>query len=127
MKLVHHRDDSRYSLTGHGPGFVTINDERFTTSLILCPAQIQTGWVHDFNALTSEHFQAILAFDPELVLFGSGRQFRFPALPLTQSLIEHGIGLEVMDTAAACRTYAVLASEGRRVVAALIIEGNPAT
>ncbi|MDA8415638.1 MAG: Mth938-like domain-containing protein [Betaproteobacteria bacterium] len=127
MKLVQHHDNSRYTLTGHGPGFVMINDLRWTSPLILSPSRLQTDWVVGFSDLTSQHFADILAFDPELVLFGSGTLFRFPDIPLTRTLIENRIGLEVMDTAAACRTYTVLASEGRRVVAALIIEPITAT
>ena len=122
MKLVHHRDDSRYTLAGHGRGFILVNQERYHTPLLLSPSRIHPDWVKDFSSLDIVHFETILDLKPELVLFGSGNVFRFPPLPLTQPLIDHGIGLEVMDTAAACRTYTVLASEGRQVVAALIVE-----
>ncbi len=71
--------------------------------------------------LTAEHFEQLLALKPELVIYGSGARLVFPPPALTRVLFERRIGLETMDTAAACRTYNVLASEGRSVVAALIL------
>ena len=73
------------------------------------------------EALTREHFDALMVYQPELVVFGSGRKIRFLHPSLIQTLIAARIGVECMDTLAACRTYNVLASENRRVVAALLI------
>jgi uncharacterized protein len=75
-------------------------------------------------ALAAAHFEQILALKPELVIYGSGARLVFPPPALARVLFEQRIGLETMDTAAACRTYNVLASEGRSVVAALIL-GQP--
>lgn len=72
--------------------------------------------------LTAAHFEQLLALQPELVIFGSGAKLRFVSPALQRALIERRIGVETMDTAAACRTYNVLASEGRTVAAALLIE-----
>ena len=72
--------------------------------------------------LQAEHFEQALAMQPELVIFGSGIRHRFIAPALLRCLIDRGIGVETMDTAAACRTYNVLASEGRAVLAALLLE-----
>ena len=80
--------------------------------------------VDAFEALQPNHFDAVLALQPELVVFGSGVRLRFPRPALLRRLIERGIGVETMDTAAACRTYNVLASEGRSVVAALLLEAQ---
>jgi uncharacterized protein len=78
-------------------------------------------WIEgDFDALTQAHFDQLLLLQPELVIFGSGARLRFAHPQLLRGLIEQRIGVESMDTAAACRTYNVLASEGRRVVAALL-------
>jgi len=71
--------------------------------------------------LRPSHFERLLALRPELVIFGSGARLRFVAPALYRSLIEARVGIETMDTAAACRTYNVLASEGRAVVAALVL------
>ena len=74
----------------------------------------------DFEALSAEHFEAIAALDPEVVLLGTGRVQRFPHPRLTTALSSRRIGIEAMDTGAACRTYNILMSEGRKVLAALI-------
>jgi uncharacterized protein len=92
---------------------------------VLVPAQ---GAVEPWNArsaadLAPVHFEHILRLKPELVIFGSGERLRFVAPTLYRALIEARVGLETMDTAAACRTYNVLASEGRVVVAALLLPG----
>jgi uncharacterized protein len=77
-----------------------------------------------FDDLQAAHFDQLLALNPELVIFGSGVYQRFAAPALLRGLIERRIGFEAMDTAAACRTFNVLVSEGRTVVAALLIESR---
>jgi uncharacterized protein len=77
--------------------------------------------------LAREHFDAILAYEPEVVIFGSGARLKFVAPALYRGLIERRIGLETMDSGAACRTYTVLANEGRRVVAAILLGASGAT
>jgi uncharacterized protein len=94
-------------------------------------SSVLVPWVGDVQAwepgapadLRSDHFQRILAFDPEIVIFGSGARLQFVAPALLRPLIDARIGVETMDTAAACRTYNVLAAEKRRVLAALLIGG----
>jgi len=76
--------------------------------------------VADFEALQREHFEALLAQEPELVIFGSGLRQRFVSPALMQGLIARRIGVECMDSAAACRTYNVLVTEGRRVLGAFL-------
>lgn len=75
-----------------------------------------------FGALTQAHFDRLLQLEPELVIFGSGARLRFPAPTLLRGLIAARVGVESMDSAAACRTYNVLVSERRAVVAALLLE-----
>ena len=77
-----------------------------------------------FEDLTAAHFERVAALKPEVVIFGSGARLRFVPPALLRMLIEQRVGVETMDTAAACRTYNVLASEGRSVVAALLL-GTP--
>ena len=74
-----------------------------------------------FEELQAGHFEQLLVYQPEVVIFGSGAQLRFASPALARALTERRIGVETMDTAAACRTYNVLASEGRSVVAALLL------
>ena len=78
-----------------------------------------------FDALTQAHFDQLLDLQPELVIFGSGVRLRFVAAPLIRRLVERSIGFEVMDSAAACRTFNVLVSEKRSVVAALLLDSAP--
>ena len=78
------------------------------------------------DQLQAAHFEQVLVLRPELVIFGSGVRHRFIAPSLVRCLIERGIGVEMMDTAAACRTYNILASEGRTVLAALLLDPAPA-
>jgi uncharacterized protein len=89
---------------------------------VLVPWQgaVQPWAVPGFDELTADHFADVLALKPELVIFGSGARQRFAHPRLVAALIARRIGVESMDSAAACRTYNVLATEGRQVVAALL-------
>lgn len=109
--------------TGYGPDYVAVNDQQqCESSLIVLPHRIVTDWPpQSFEALSSGDFEALLEFNPEIVLLGTGETLRFPHPRLTEALIRAGVGLEVMNTPAACRTYNILASEGRKVAAALIL------
>ncbi len=120
MKLV---PDSLqgYSITGYGPGWVSVNGEKNLTSVIVSANGI-TQWNCDsFENLSRQHFDQLAALNPELVLFGSGERIRFAQPQWLQNLYALRIGVETMDTQAACRTYNFLAAEGRKVVAALLL------
>ena len=113
------------AITGYGPGWVAIGNERITHSLLLHSDGQRADWgCTRFDDLAPEHFAQLAQARPELVIFGSGNALRFPKPAWVRSLIEAGIGIETMDTAAACRTYNILAGEGRRVVAALLVEAG---
>lgn len=123
MKLHADSISSLNTVTAYGPGFIEINKVRHTKSLIVSAEEVVQPWpVEDFQALTAQHFEALAERGPEIVLLGTGRRQRFPHPRLTQPLAQARIGLEVMDTAAACRTYNILLSEGRRVLAAMLLE-----
>ena len=110
------------TVSRHEPGAVWVNGARWGESLLLPWRGAVQAWGPTSPAgLTAAHFEAVLALEPELVIFGSGARLRFVSPALYRSLIEARVGLETMDTAAACRTYNVLASEGRSVVAALLV------
>jgi uncharacterized protein len=122
MKLHLTRAEGRYLVTGYGPGWVEINEARHETSLILTPARLIAPWeAGSFDALAAMHFVQVAALAPEVLLIGTGARLRFPHPALLKPLIAAGIGFEVMDTAAACRTYNILMAEGRNVAAALIL------
>ena len=104
-------------------GRVWVNaDEHASSILVPWRGPVRPWDVVAFAELRRDHFDAVLALEPEVVIFGSGARLRFVAPALQLALIERRIGVETMDSAAACRTYNVLANEGRRVVAALLME-----
>jgi uncharacterized protein len=95
---------------------------RVANPLIVAPDTLISPWAAPtFEALSFADFSPLLALNPTLVVFGSGVRFRFPATPILVAFSQARIGFEVMDTAAACRTYNVLMSEGRNVAAALYV------
>ncbi len=109
-------------IRAYAAGSITINQEVYTSSLILTPQRIITDWPPvRFANLTAPDVEAIAALRPEVVVLGTGLHLQFPAPGIIRSLVEAKIGLEVMDTGAACRTYNILMSDGRRVAAALLM------
>ena len=122
MKLHLTVDTGHNFFTGYGESHVAVNQQRFERSLIVLPDQIVENWeIAGFEDLAPAHFEFILSLQPELVLLGTGPRLRFPHPQLTQALAAAHVGLEAMDTGAACRTYNFLMAEGRRVAAALIL------
>jgi uncharacterized protein len=110
--------------TAHGEGFVRLGAVEYRENLLVTPERIVTGWASGgFGALTEADFAALAGLAPEVALLGTGPSLRFPDPRLTRSLIEARIGLEVMDTPAACRTFNILAAEGRRVAAGILLAG----
>ena len=110
-------------ISGHGPGWVGVNGQRFTHSLLVSSRAGASTWdCQHFGGLGPAHFDELATLAPELVIFGSGLRMRFPPPAWLRTLMEHRIGLETMDTAAACRTYNILAGEGRNVVLAALLE-----
>lgn len=122
MKLQPDRFDAP-AISAYGPGWIAVDGERRTHSLIVCATGSVLAWdcLH-FDKLDSRHFEQLALHDAEIVIFGSGARLRFPRPQWLRPLVERRVGVETMDTAAACRTYNILASEGRRVVAALLLE-----
>lgn len=126
MKLQPDRLDGVNAITRHEPGRLWVNSTLWERSVLVPHRGDALAWPVDrCEALTPGHFERLLAFEPELVIFGSGERLRFVPVALQRALIERGIGVETMDTAAACRTFNVLASEGRVVAAALLIDATP--
>ncbi len=122
MKLTQHVETSGYAIRAYQPGEVLINDERHHTSVIVAPDRLITGWAPQrLEELRAEDLEPLLALAPTIVLIGTGPTLRFPEPAVLAPLHERGIGVEVMDTGAACRTYAVLMSEDRQVAAALLL------
>lgn len=114
------------TVTGYGPGWIGVDGEKITHSVIVSSDGLRQAWpCTRFEDLTAEHFAELAKLETELVIFGSGQRNRFPPPAWLQPLMARRLGLETMDTAAACRTYNILAGEGRNVVAALLLEAAP--
>ena len=123
MQLTLENPDFRYSLRGAGGDYALVNERRLEASFLLAPNDLVTGWRPATVAdLQPQDMDAVLAMQPALVLLGSGASLRFPAPAVMATCLTRGIGIEVMDNAAAARTFNVLATEGRRVVAAFLIQ-----
>jgi uncharacterized protein len=121
MKLRIAQPLAQYSFTAYGDGYVSINAMRHTGNVVVLPERVIVDWTQaGFETLGVGDFEALAALDSEIILLGTGNQLRFPRPELLQPLIRAQKGLEVMDLQAACRTYNVLAGEGRKVAAALI-------
>ncbi|MBG6072628.1 MULTISPECIES: Mth938-like domain-containing protein [unclassified Polaromonas] len=126
MKLQPDRLDVQ-SILAYGAGWVGLGNngvaEKIDYSIVIGSRGEKLPWkCQSFEQLTAEHFAMLADMKPELVIFGSGSRLRFPPPAFLRGLMEHRIGLETMDTLAACRTYNILAGEGRHVVAALLID-----
>ncbi|HMV39659.1 Mth938-like domain-containing protein [Plasticicumulans sp.] len=123
MRLALDQDSNVHLIRNYGPGYVTVDaEQRLTRSFALAPDALLPDWGPEgFEALAAEHFEALLALKPELVLLGTGARQRFPHPRLSRALTEAGIAVDAMDTAAACRTFNIVVAEGRRAVAALLM------
>jgi uncharacterized protein len=122
VKLHIAQTSGRNVVTGYGEGFIAINGTRHDTHLLVTSEHVTPWQIGGFEAVTAAVAGQFMAQNPELVIFGTGTVLRFPQSELARRLAAAGIGLEVMDSKAACRTYNVLMAEGRRVLAAILIE-----
>ena len=121
MRFSQERIDGN-SITAFARGQVTVNGEAITSSVVITPQHILHDWLPaSFEDMEAAHLARFAQLDPEIILLGTGDTLRFPPAAWTAGYLAEGIGVEIMDTAAACRTYNVLLSEERRVVAGLLI------
>jgi len=109
------------TITGYGEGYVVVNGERRSSNVVVLPDRIEPWSVKGFEDLSADDFAFLGDLDVEIVLLGTGPRQRFPHPRLTAALAQSGIGLEVMDVQAACRTYNILVAEERKVAAALLL------
>ncbi len=108
-------------MTGYGDGYVAINGVRHEAHLLGTAERVAAWEIDRFESLSTEHLQDVLALEPEIVILGTGAAQRFPRPEQVRVLTAAGVGLEVMDSKAACRTYNILMAEGRKVVAAILV------
>ncbi len=122
MKLHADTRSGQNSVTAYGPGFVTVSGQRHERSLVLTPHTVEPDWpVTHVAEMQPAMLEALRRHHCDLWLIGTGLNQSFPHPSVLAPLLEARIGVEIMDTAAACRTFNILAAEGRNVGAALII------
>lgn len=124
MLLHLEQPDFEYFMRGADGTSAKVNDRELRRSFLLSPRKLVEDWpVRDVRAMTPADLEPLLALEPELVLLGSGAAQAFPPPTTMAACLSRGIGLETMTNAAAARTFNVLASEGRRVVAGFVLAG----
>jgi uncharacterized protein len=126
MPLTLDDNNADFQIRGFQPGTLKVRhdnqDQTYTRSIIITPSQIITDWPPQTLAeLTAAHLQKISELKPNILIIGTGATLVFPELAIYGDLINQGIGVEIMDTGAACRTYNALTAENRIVAAALIV------
>jgi len=123
MGLDLDENHANYQIKAYKPGNIQINETNYTHSIIITPERFIDHWKpQSITELTQDNFAIILELSPAILLIGTGSTLVFPDLEVYGDLINEGIGIEVMDTSAACRTYIALTAENRNVAAALIIK-----
>ncbi len=123
MKFERESAGDRNVFTAYGEGWVEVGGRRLAGAVVVAADRIEEGWTTaGIGEVTEAEAAALAGWAPEILLLGSGAAFRFPEPAVLAPLHLAGVGVEVMDTRAACRTYNILLAEGRRVVAALIVE-----
>ena len=122
MKLHLSNPGDTKLFTAHGADHVMVNGERHERSIVVLAEEVRSDWVvAGFDELTEAHFAYFVALKPDVLLLGTGATQRFPHPRLYRALTDAGIGVECMDTPAACRTYNILVAEDRRVIAAILL------
>ena len=122
MQLFQEAPDTRYQLRSADGELARVNELELRRSFVLSPEQLLDDWrPRSIDELQPADMDALLALQPAVVLLGSGARQRFPAPAVLAACLGRGIGIEVMDNAAAARTFNLLAGEGRRVVAGFLL------
>lgn len=122
MPLTLDENNAKYQIKSYQPGSVKINNQIYTKSLIITPTQLFENWPPQSSKdLTAANFQEILQLQPNILLIGTGEVHEFIPLEIYGHLLNESIGVEIMSTGAACRTFNALVAENRNVAAALII------
>ena len=122
MKLHASSASGANTITAYGDDYVAVNGARRDSNVIVTATEVRAWNATDFEHLTAANFAELAQLGAEIVLLGTGSRQRFPHPRLTAPLVAARVGLEVMDTKAACRTYNILVAEERRVALALLFE-----
>lgn len=122
MKLTDESRAATNAVRSYTPGALRVGEASYTRSCLLAADSVVADWPpQSIDELRSEHLDAVLALKPEVVILGTGPRQQFPPATLMSKVLSRGVGFEVMDTGAACRTFNILIAEDRRAVAALFL------
>ena len=122
MKFSEETNANHNNITRYGEGFVEIKGKLVNTSVIINSEEFIADWQpQSFDELTAEHCHLLVESKPDVIILGTGKTQQFPERDILKLFAQHQIGLEVMDTSAACRTFNILLSEDRNVVAGLFM------
>lgn len=111
-----------YFITSYEPGKLSLNTGEYQNSIVVYQDQLITNWqVGTIDELTADHIENLVTMGPKIILLGTGKVHKFPNAAVLAHAYQHGVGVEIMQTDAACRTYNILATEGRNVLAALMV------
>jgi len=125
MALAEDIISNKYSIQAYERDQITINDRVYTQSLVLSPDKLIDSWsVNSIAELRTEHLECIFDLKPDVILLGTGEKQIFPDIHILGHFAKRGLGVEVMNTGALCRTYNILVAEDRQVVAAFILGSN---
>lgn len=122
MKLHLASNGNQNRFTGYGNGYVAVNNQRYERSIVVTPEVIHDAWaVTGVDSMGAAELEFLFSLKPEILLLGTGATHRFPGPTVLREFARAQIGVESMDTPAACRTFNVLIAEGRNVIAAIIV------
>jgi uncharacterized protein len=126
MKFSEDYGNSQYALTGYDDHYIQVNQTRYEHSLIITHDTLVTDWTPDSpeELMHQDVMQGLIKLQSEIVILGTGRRIHFPPPELMALFSQHQVGIEVLDSASACRTFNILLSEGRNVAAGLLLPGS---
>ncbi len=123
MKLNLETLTTKYRVTGYSDRRVTVNNETLGDSFVITPFKLVKEWPpQNVTSIRPEHFSVIFDLEPDVILLGTGSKQLFPSPQLLEPIVKRGIGIEIMNTAAVCRTFNLLIAEGRHVAAGVLID-----
>jgi len=121
MQLTKDSSDAQYQIKKYAPGCITVNNQDYTNSILIMPNYFSAWDINHIQDLQLEQLQHLMQFQPDVILIGAGEKLVFPKLNTPQIAAQYKVGIEIMTSAAACRTYTILVAEQRNVLAALIV------
>jgi uncharacterized protein len=123
MKFSEADSGSGHLINGYSPGCIVVDGRDYREGLIVSPERIVSGWGPSRAAdLGIEHVRELVELGPQVIVIGTGKRQCFPDPSVYLAAMDQGVGIEIMDTGAACRTYNIIMAEGRRVAAGLMVE-----